>query len=315
MRLNTRLVLWYSAATLAFIGGPLVATAAAQGVAVSACNTTISGNGFLTTDLDCNGEFAGVILSGTLELRGFTIRGAQHGVRCLGNCKIVGFGRIVDNQVGIGALGNLKVDSVELSGNTDQAINQVPSDSRARLVNVNMTDNPGDGYRGGRVRFIRSLSTNNGGVGASTKGGGAFRVSGVFGNGLQGIIGEGKTRIRTTGVHDNGADGVLLTGTRPSKISRSLIFGNAENGVNATLVQIKKSSITGNARHGVVAEAARIRSTTATGNGVAAECGVTVTCADIASPAMPSIVDTTCDTSYDTNSGFPGTSWGVCALD
>ena len=52
-----------------------------------------------------------------------------------------------------------------------------------------------------------------------------------------------------------------------------------------------------------------------TGNGTDASCGVSRTCADLATALEPRLTNTTCDHSYDTNSGFPGTDWNVCTLD
>ncbi len=42
---------------------------------------------------------------------------------------------------------------------------------------------------------------------------------------------------------------------------------------------------------------------------------ISMTCADVAALTFPTLKNTTCETSYDGTSGFPGQSWGVCALD
>ena len=52
-----------------------------------------------------------------------------------------------------------------------------------------------------------------------------------------------------------------------------------------------------------------------TGNSLDVDCGVIQTCSDVSTCRLPTVTNTTCNTSCDTNSGFPGTNWDVCALD
>src|SRR5262245_6600839 len=53
--------------------------------AVSICGQIVSGDAYLANDLDCAPSFAASVIveGGTLDLRGFTIRGAEVGVLCV----------------------------------------------------------------------------------------------------------------------------------------------------------------------------------------------------------------------------------------
>lgn len=84
--------------------------------------------------------------------------------------------------------------------------------------------------------------------------------------------------------------------------SGSVISNNGLHGVSTIATMIECPDVT-------------IVDSTVTGNGTDAVCGVAETCADVAACNLPTVTNTTCNTSYDVNSGFPGTSWGVCALD
>jgi hypothetical protein len=60
------------------------ASAALAQTAVSACGQIVSGDAYLTNDLDCAPSLAAAVIlqGGTLDLRGFTVRGGEIGVLC-----------------------------------------------------------------------------------------------------------------------------------------------------------------------------------------------------------------------------------------
>jgi hypothetical protein len=100
---------------------------------------------------------------------------------------------------------------------------------------------------------------------------------------------------------------------------------NTLSGVFAGLrVKAKDSGINANGIHGIVTNCpaafpgvrAILTDSTLTGNGTDVSCGVAQTCADVSPCVPPSLKGTTtCDTSYQVDSGFPGLTWGVCGLD
>ncbi len=140
------------------------------------------------------------------------------------------------------------------------------------------------------------------------------------------VVGSlGKLYILRSAVSGNGEDGLSATGGNPpATIKASSITGNAKRGVHATgRVKVTlNSTITGNGLDGIFAtgttecDKVTVVDSAVTGNSIdGATCGVTQTCSDVSACRLPTIINTTCDTSYDSNSGFPGTNWDVCALD
>jgi hypothetical protein len=139
-------------------------------------------------------------------------------------------------------------------------------------------------------------------------------ITGVSGNGVNG----GNVKVEDSIVSANGGAGVRAT---------DRIGGVAGRSVGGKAV-VKNSEITGNGVFGVVAEIstgfgscsdqirAKISDSVVAGNGTDADCGTTLACADAAGCNRVRISGSTmCETSYDMTSGFPGTNWGVCALD
>jgi hypothetical protein len=178
-------------------------------------------------------------------------------------------------------------------------------------LNLNHSDvvnNAGDGIR----------------LGASLQ---VFRAH-ITGNGDSGIVFStvsGQAQIQLAEVSDNGLDGIRVDGAQPDRLRLRLAFvrRNGRNGVVANRLLLHQSRIDDNAFHGVYMPPGmgvctlNIDQYSLIGNGTDASCGVSVTCADIASCETPANVSghTVCGTSYDSASGFPGASWGVCDED
>lgn len=217
---------------------------------------------------------------------------------------------------------------------------------RVRVVTSTITSN-GRGVVANHGALIRDsvISGNtNDGASVSTKltvknsqiiGNGTYGASSdknrfvdsvISGNGEEGIrlfLGSERLKVLRTTIDGNGSDGVFLAGVR-TLIRDSTITNNGGHGLNRASRKLKVvgSTVSDNRLNGVDAPgfagctvALQFVGSTISGNGSDPSCGVSVTCADIASCAPPSLSASTCDTSYDTNSGFPGLSWGVCALD
>lgn len=134
--------------------------------------------------------------------------------------------------------------------------------------------------------------------------------------------------IRVVGstISNNGGDGIRGAPNQLA-VTNSDVSGNGLDGIHVTgAVKILDSTVTANGRSGIDTEGSmfstcgpvRLLNTVVAGNGTdGAACGVTETCADLATCGEPAMLldGSTCETSYDTNSGFPGTNWGLCALD
>jgi len=178
-----------------------------------------------------------------------------------------------------------------------------------------------DGGRAGEKLVLRrSQVTGSGNFGLT--GGAKMRIvdSEISGNGQEGIstFSDGPTRLVRATIDGNGGSGVDTRGF-PARIIDSTITNNGGHGVEhngGTPLDITGSTITGNALHGIAGGTpVRVVDSVVTGNGTGADCGVTMTCADVAALRLPKLKNTTCETSYDATSGFPGQSWGVCSLD
>lgn len=78
----------------------------------------------LTTDLDCTGQQAGVILrtGSRLDLGGFTLSGAVIGVRCDGRCTVTGPGTISGSKFGVNGVTSVTMRDVGLADFTESAV-------------------------------------------------------------------------------------------------------------------------------------------------------------------------------------------------
>jgi hypothetical protein len=280
------------------------------------------------------GEIAHVRISNiTVQFNGDGVRAA------LGNITVTD-SLIADNSglFGIGVSSasdkNAKVIRSTVTGHT---LVGVSGGNNAVVVDSDVSSNPGQGVLAGEKAVVRGSTVSfNGQQGISA--GPGFTTSGpkvvdsaVMGNGGAGIEGSGSGRMMVirSNVSGNGGQGILQgLGTRPVIVRESTISGNALEGIRDESAHdtkiLQNSTITGNGLHGIYSAntvatpdecTPLIRDSIVTGNGTDADCGVTETCADLAACAVPNLLNVTCDTSYDTLSGFPGTSWGVCALD
>jgi hypothetical protein len=163
-------------------------------------------------------------------------------------------------------------------------------------------------FAGDRLRLVDSTISDSAGNGIST---------------------TNTTRIRITGsaITGNGGRGIAGGGFHPFTIKDSNISGNAFEGIfHTSRVRLIRSTVNNNGRSGVntgeqfmsSCGPVRLVASTVTGNGTdAGVCGVSETCSDVSTCAAPAALTqgSTCGTSYDTDSGFPGTSWGICTLD
>lgn len=158
-------------------------------------------------------------------------------------------------------------------------------------------------------------------------------------NELDGVLWEAtltaKAKLRNCSASDNARHGIhtdfALAYLNLFVGSDLQVTGNGGDGLRLQFIDrralLKRSTITGNGGHGVHSTSfgptrpcgvKMVRDTVVVGNGTGADCGVTETCADVAAcmndePEIDS--SSTCETSYVLDSGFPGASWRICALD
>ncbi len=152
-------------------------------------------------------------------------------------------------------------------------------------------------------------------------------VSGNAGSGIDFFGGPERLRVIRSQIINNGGRGISGESAGHVVIKDSDVSGNALEGIfELDVISIEGSTITNNGRSGVSTGNTamfslcdvQITDSTLSGNGTdLAVCGVSETCADVATCGQAPDLGgtTTCETSYDTDSGFPGTSWGVCSLD
>jgi hypothetical protein len=180
-------------------------------------------------------------------------------------------------------------DRIELRGHTLTGA-YVQSSGNAKIVGPGtITGSPGDG-----VRHTAGLLT----VRDAT-------ISGNAGNGLVALV--GKVKVFDSTIENNGRDGVAAL--VQARVQRSTVSGNGRFGVSTNTNPADACAVYAKGAIG-------LRDSEVTGNGVDAECGVTLACGDVATcDRAPKLTKATCDTSYRLDSGIPGETLGVCALD
>ncbi len=241
--------------------------------------------------------------------------------------------------------GNIKVIDSTVTGISSNTFAAVDALGAARLQRSVVTGNAGNGVDSSKAKIIDSEVSNSGAWGVRVSRGATVKGSTISGNAFDGVATLDKVvRVTDSSITGNGIAGINLPFSSKAKILRSDISGNGAQGVagpskrvivrDSTInnngaegirqgfgvVKLTDSMVTGNALDGIAQTALsqctlRLRGSTVTGNGTDPSCGVSRTCADLTSCGLPEVSASTCDTSYDVNSGFPGTSWGVCALD
>lgn len=216
--------------------------------------------------------------------------------------------RVVASTVSGNAAQGLRAANVNLSG-SEFSGNDVGVESLviARIYACQFTDNIGDGVRATNAIKAKELeSLRNGGSGLV----------------LDTI--DRLAKIVYSEISDNGLDGVTAIGEHGNLSRFKFVFirRNGRNGITSDNFRVVVSRVDDNAFHGVYAApggrcAVRVDRFSIIGNGTDPSCGVSTPCADIASCAelVRFGAETKCNTSYDTASGFPGTSWGVCSAD
>jgi len=160
---------------------------------------------------------------------------------------------------------------------------------------------------GGKVRIIGPgtiTNTTGTGLGVETSGRRSIRLEGVTITGSEEGVGSVEGRITLIDTTMDGTTGPGAVGRRVVKLKNSTVTGSGTNGIEMGSEDCRKGRI-------------KLKNSAVTGSGQdTAVCGVSQACADLASCKRPSVKrESVCDTSHDLASGFPGTSWGVCALD
>jgi len=257
---------------------------------------------------------------------------------------------VINNGILSASLGKIKILDSTITGIVTTPNGAITAD-KVTLIRSVVTGNSVPGIRG-RAKIIDSEVSNNTGVGIDGRA--TVKRSMIFGNSEDGIGLTNRVRVTDSSITGNGRAGIVLSASSKAKILRSNISGNAKQGiaksafpVQSGRVVVREVTITNNGAQGILLDSGTVKlrdstvtgnaldgvsqintfagapcklilqgTTTVAGNGTDPSCGVSRTCADLTSCDPPEVDPTsTCNTSYDVNSGFPGVSWGVCALD
>lgn len=196
-------------------------------------------------------------------------------------------------------------NGVESGGSVRLSDSQVELNSLAGIIHdgfypsatlsvksTDIVDNGGAGIRwgpGNKAKFTAAMVSRNGGDGINAQPWGT------------------KWTILDSAISDNDGGGIRGNDTGTVKLTRCSILRNGSFGVSS-------------ADTGYYADECQVKlsGTIVVGNGHGATCGVSETCADLATclGRAPSLLSgSSCDTSYILGSGFPGNSWAVCAAD
>jgi hypothetical protein len=234
-------------------------------------------------------------------------------------------GEVIGNGgAGIAAPGSMRIAHVTVSGNGLQGIRGESVRTTECLVELNGTGIEATVYA--KLELTDILDN----VGDGVRAGPSFRTfrAHVQGNGGTGIVltsVERNVLVQFAEVSDNGVDGIRVDGPQLSRVRLKFAFvrRNGRHGIVSRHIDMHQSRVDDNAFHGVFGEPApegciaRLDRYSLVGNGTDPSCGVSVACADVAicDPPLAFNPTTECSTSYDTASGFPGTSWNICDAD
>lgn len=249
--------------------------------------------------------------------------------------------RIHDNRfVGIEAVGyygyrsggQLRLATSEVSGNgvSDGGGNVIAH--RVKIMDSLITGGGGGVWcRAGGM--LRTVVRDTGGSGIIAVQSFMARRSEIRANVSDGIRsdytsyrpGDGRLRVLESGIIANGGDGISNSGNSSLRVHKTTIVDNALSGIalGRGAAKIVGSTIRANATSGVLRPpddycenaVTELADSSVRENGWDASCGVEVVCADLATCDFPVVAATACDTSYDSSSGVPGLTWGICALD
>lgn len=237
-----------------FVGLFAIASSAQAQTAVSTCGQIVSGDAYLTNDLDCAPSFAASVIvdGGSLDLRGFTIRGAEVGVYCVRpiweenvfiykKCRVFG-GTIADYAVAGVAAKHLDAADLVLTGGQGLAL---IAHKNLRFANVEIDMLPESGNVG-LFTFKGTVKGTNLVVQGGTLGVRARKVDidGMVASGsVDAAINSNATRLRNATLTDAGAG---IDGGNHATVEDSNITGHADEGVMARKIKLVRSTVTGN---------------------------------------------------------------------
>ena len=267
------------------------------------------------------GRTAGISTQGPLRVSDIRISGCDFGMDSYGDNMTLDNSVIEDNQVGIiTGHGNVTMSNSQVLNN-GQGIDAI----RIKLDNVTIQDNADFGLNAVRVKMRDSSVSRNGGNGIQRSPRGTDRIdirdSVIEDNGNHGIDRGNRVKLKQVTLSGNGGAAVRLV---EKLTARDTVIENNRIGIeNTCYIKTSRSRIATNALQGVFSGGPQVcggrlkfRSTVLEQNGHDATCGVSALCGDFVTFEAPPIhTSTSCESSIDSGSTPPGTTWGVCALD
>jgi hypothetical protein len=227
----------------------------AQSAAVSACGQIVSGDAHLTNDLDCPPSLVAAVIveGGSLDLRGFTIRGAEVGVYCVHpiweenvfvykKCRVFG-GTIAGYSVAGVAAKKLDLTDMTFTGGHGLA---VIAHKLVRFANLAVdipaeTQHVGIFLGSGSVKGT-NLTLQGGVIGVWAR---SVYIDGMTASGAFSSIVQGDAvRLRNATLTDAGRG---VSGGKKVTIESSVVTGHTEEGVRARRVRLVGSTVTGSA--------------------------------------------------------------------
>jgi hypothetical protein len=266
------------------------------------CGDSYSGRGELSGD--CTGDIS--VRGGSLNLRGFTVRGS---VRCEGDlCEVFS-----DPPEGA------------ISGGGDWAAAGIDGGAASVTVDGITITGFGTGIAAGTVRASDMVIAGNAGHGIDARDRIELTNSVVTLNGHDGL----RARIGSVSIAGSEITGNQGSGIRALKgvlVTGSSVLGSGADGVRnfSGAVLVEDSTISGSGEHGVRTDDSdcdptgvlELRDSTIEGNALDPSCGETRACADVVSCGFARVSGSSrCESSYRIQSGLPGESWRVCSSD
>ena len=238
----------------------------------------------------------------SLDLNGFSITTSAVPVFCETSCKVFGPGTL---DAGAGWAVSVQQNSNETIGITRAIVSDVTITGAGCGISANSFSL----FHDQRVKASGGVRVSNSVITSTGCAGDAIRASrkAVIKNTV--VTGSSEAAVGAGSGHPYSRSPRTVT-VKDSQLSTNGLYG-----ITAGRVKITDSTVTGGSLYGVLAGKAVLRGASVSGSADDPICGVTETCADIGAGRARVNSDSSCETSYQNGSGFPGDDLDICSLD